>query len=178
MDAAYTFAYQVQQELRQTIQAVQLQVRQNYNAALLAQQLVEVSVQSRVNAEKLLSDAQQKLRYGTGTRFEVLRAEVRVGTREAEIIQRQNEARLALTRLLNVMGVSQLSDAQLTDKLRYEAMEVSKTACLENAMRNRTELLIGETMIRLARDNVVSEQAGNRPKVYLQGLYMRSYPGR
>jgi outer membrane protein TolC len=44
-------------------------------------------------------------------------------------------------------------------------------------MASRPDLLIGESMVRLAGDNVLSEQSSNRPKVYLEGTYQQDYPG-
>ncbi len=177
LDAARVFTYQKQQELRQTIQIVQLEVRQKYNASLLAEELVGVSIQEQRDATKLLSDTQIQLRHGVATRYDVLRAEVRLNAVEAQLIRQQNEAQIALTRLLDVLGVSQGSQAELTDKLTYEPIEVASSQCLKVAMKQRPDLLIGEAMVRLMKDNVAAEKADNRPKVYLQGMYMRSYPG-
>ncbi|MCK5270926.1 MAG: TolC family protein [Sedimentisphaerales bacterium] len=177
LDAARVFTYQKQQELRQTIQIVQLEVRQKYNAALLTEELVEVSIQEQRDATKLLGDTQIQLRHGVATRYDVLRAEVRLNAVEARLIRQQNEAQIALTRLLDVLGVSQGSQAKLTDKLTYEPIEAASSQCLEIAMKQRPDLLIGEAMVRLMKDNVAAEKAGNRPKVYLQGMYMRGYPG-
>jgi outer membrane protein len=177
LDAARVFTYQKQQELRRTIQIVQFEVRQKYNAALLAKELVEVSIQEQRDATKLLSDTQMQLRHGVATRYDVLRAEVRLNAVEAQLIRQQNEAQIALTRLLDVLGVSQGSQAELTDKLTYEPLEVASSHCLEIAMKQRPDLLIGEAMVRLMKDNIAAEKAGNRPKVYLQGMYMRGYPG-
>ena len=177
LDAARVFTYQKQQELRQTIQIVQLEVRQKYNAALLAEELVEVSIQEQRDAKKLLSDTQKQLRYGVATRYDVLRTEVRLNAVEARLIRQQNEAQIALTLLMDVLGVSQSSLVELTDQLTYEPFEVASLQCLEIAMKQRPDLLIGEAMVRLMKDNIVAEEAGNRPQVYLQGMYMRGYPG-
>jgi len=177
IDAAAVFTYQVQQELRQVMQAVEFQVRQQYLAALLNAELVEVSQQNLSNAEEHLHETEKKLKYGAGTQFDVLRARVRVSAIEARLIQRKNEYRQALARLLNILGVAQLSQIELTDKLDWAKIEVSPDGCLLQAMKNHPDLLIGEALVRLARDNIISEQTGNRPKVYLQGLYQRDYPG-
>jgi len=177
IDAAKTFSYQTQQELRQAIQAVQFRVRQQYYSALLAAELMKVSQQARRDAQKLLEDTQAKLRYGTAARFDVLRARVRLSAIEAELIQRQNEYQLALTQLLNELGVSQTSKIEPNIPLSFEPIQVSPEESLRTAMMERPDLLIGESLIQLARDNIINEEAGNRPKVYLQGQYQRSYPG-
>jgi len=177
IDAAAVFAYQVQQELRQTMQQVEFQVRQQYLAALLSAELVQVALQDQHNAQEFLHDTNKKLKYGAGTKFDALRARVRLTAVEARLIRLKNDYRLALARLLNLLGVSQLSQIELTDKLAFEKVDISPDALLLESMSNRPELLIGEALVRLSRDNVLAEQAGNRPKVYLQGLYQRDYPG-
>lgn len=177
LDAAAVFTYLKQQELRLTIQNVNLEVRQKYIGAQLARQLVEVAVQAKRDAEKLLADTETKLRLGSATRFEVLRAEVRLNAMEADLIRRENEAQITLTRLLNVLGISQQSQINLADPLEYQTIRADADQCLNLAILKRPDLLMGEANIRLAKDNVEAEKAGYRPKVYLQGLYQRSYPG-
>ena len=179
LDAAAVFEYMTGQQLSQTVQMVYLRVQQLYLAALLAGELVEVSEQALRDAQEHYSDVSKKLKYGVGTRFDVLRAEVRVNAVKAELIQRSNERRLALVGLLNELGVSQLSEVELVDRLEYDRSggDESVETNLRRAIEGRPELLIGEAMIRLAQDNVKAEQAGDRPKVSLEGLYQRDYPG-
>ena len=177
IDAAAVFTYMTQQELRASIHRVELNIKGFYLNALLAEELVRVAEQSKRDAEKLLHDTQTLKKFGTATRFDVLRSEVRVSNVEAELIQTRNEYQLSLTRLLKEMGVSQLSEVGLSDKLKYEKIEKTASESLFAAMKQRPELLIGEAMIRLAKDNIKAERATNLPKVYLQGIYMRSYPG-
>ena len=177
IDAAAVFTYLTQQQLRQTIHEVQLSVHKKYLAALLAGELVKVSQQAKLDAEEHLADTEKKLKYGVGTRFDVLRAEVRVNAIEAELIQRRNDERLALTSLLDDLGVSQFSEVELSDALNYEKFVPTPNKDLYQAIKQRPDLLIGAAMIRLAQDNIKSEQSGNRPKVYLQGMHQLDYPG-
>ena len=156
IDAAAVFTYMTQQELRATIHAVELNIRSLYLNTLLAEELVRVAEQAKRDAEKLLKDTETMLKFGTATRFEVLRAEVRVSNVDAELIQIRNEYELFLTRLLREMGVSQLSKVHLVDTLQYEKIEKKATESLYAAMKQRPELLIGEAMIRLAKSRISS----------------------
>jgi outer membrane protein TolC len=177
IDAAAVFAYMTQQELRAAIHRVELNIRSLYLNALLAEELVYVAEQSKRDAQELLKDTRTLKKFGTATRFDVLRSEVRLANVDAELIQIRNAYDVSLTRLLKEMGVSQLSEVRLSDALKYEKIETESSESLFVAMKQRPELLIGEAMIRLAKDNIKAERATNLPKVYLQGLYMRSYPG-
>jgi outer membrane protein TolC len=177
LDAASVFTYMTGQQLRQVVHDVQLRVRQKYLAAVLAQEMVKVAQQAKRDAQEHLADTEAKLKHGTGTRFEVLRGEVRVNAVEAELIQRENDERLALTSLLDEMGVSQFSEIELGGALDYEKIEPAGKESLYQAIKQRPELLIGEAMVRLAKNNIKAEQATNRPKVYLQGMHQLDYPG-
>ncbi|MBN2375851.1 MAG: TolC family protein [Sedimentisphaerales bacterium] len=177
IDAAAVFSYMSQQQLRQVLHSVYRQVRHAYLDNLLATEMVKVAQQAKLDADEHLLDTEKQLKYGTGTKFDVLRARVRATSLEAELIRRQNQAGISLTNLLNVLGVSQLSDIQLTDTLIFKKQPPSARDNLFLAMKQRPELLIGEAMIRLARNNIKAQQAADRPKVYLQGTYQRTYPG-
>ena len=106
LDAATAAAYFSQQELRQSMQDVQLEVRRQYLGVLLAAELEKVAIQARNDAKKHLNDVEVKLKHGAGLKFDVLRARVRLTQMEADLIRRQHEAKLAQQRLLNVLGVS------------------------------------------------------------------------
>jgi len=177
VDAAVVFGYMSDQELRQTIQATQLRIRRKYLDALLGRELLRVAEQAKSDAQEHLADVRKKLKYGVGTRFDVLRAEVRVRAIEAERINLGNAYAVAVADLLNAVGVSQLSHVELTDSLEFTSVNVSGEECFRVAMANRPDLLIAESMVRLAADNVLSEQSSNRPKVFLEGTYQQDYPG-
>jgi len=177
LDAATAYSYLSQQQLRLSLNGVQLQVRSLYLNALLVQELIKVAEQAKSDAEVLLADAEKKYKFGTGTRYEVLQAEVNVSSRETELIKQRNDGQMAMTSLLNALGVSQLSRVELTGKLEFNVREAADEEYLRTALERRPELLVGEAMIRLAQDNIISVQAGNRPRVFLQGMYQRSYPG-
>lgn len=176
IDAATVYAYMSQQELRQSIQELKRRVRQLYFDALLASELESVGRQAKRDAQKHLEDVRKKYKYGVGTRFDVLRAEVRLNGVEADLIKHQNGASVAVISILNELGVSQLSQIELGERLEYEPVAVLADSCLPLAMERRAELLIGEAMVRLAEDNIKGELSTNKPKVYLQGAYRRNNP--
>ncbi len=177
LDAAKVYTYQVQQQLRASVQSVQYRTRQDYLNVLLARELAGVASQARDNAARLLEDTRKKYESGLAARFDVLRAEVRLKAMEAETIRRDNEFDTAVIQLRNTLGISQMSDIELSDVLEHKAVEYDREATLHHAMLRRPDLLIGEAMVRLMVDNLRSEKAGDKPNVYLQGSYIRSYPG-
>ncbi|MBN1436605.1 MAG: TolC family protein [Sedimentisphaerales bacterium] len=177
IDAAAVFSYMVGQETRGVEQQVELQVRTLYLATLLAAELEGVSRQARVDASENLRLVEARYNQGEALRFELLRSRVRLRAIEAEIIQMHNEYLVSLAALLNEIGVSQLSDVTLTDELVYSEVAVDEGGCLRWAMLRRPDLLIGESLVRLARDNIAVEQSGDRPKVYFQAMYQEDRPG-
>jgi len=177
LDAATVYAYQSQQKLRQSMQRVQMEVQRKYKDALLARELIGVSEEAKRNAEQSLRDTEKKQSYGAGTKFEVLRAQVRLRSIEADLIKLRNSFEVTVAELLRTLGVSQRSRVNLSDSLVMEPVAVDVEKCLEYAMTRRADLLIGEAQVRLLKDNVESERSEDRPKVFLQGEYTRSYPG-
>jgi len=177
LDAATVYTYQSQQRLRQSMQVVQMEVQRKYKDALLSRELIGVSEEAKRNAEQSLRDTEKKLSYGAGTKFEVLRAQVRLRSIDADLIKLRNAYAVKVAELLRTIGVSQASDVKLSDSLQFETIAVNSERCLEFAMTKRADLLIGEAQVRLMMDNVANEQSQDRPKVYLQGEYTRSYPG-
>ncbi len=177
MDAAATYEYQVRQELRKTVQKVRLDVLGKYLSAVLAGELVNVSKQAKIDATENLRLFRTKFEQGESLKYEVLRAQVRLQAIEAELIQRQNDYRIAVAGLLNAMGVSQLSDVNLSDPLAYQKIDVDARQCLALAMTSRPELLVGESNVRLANADVLSKKSESRPKAYLDAAYQEDYPG-
>ena len=177
LDAASVYTYMVGQQFRQAQQNAELLVRRDFLKALLDAELVKVAVKAKADAQEHLVDIEKKLKFGVGTRFDLLRAQVRVTAVDAELIRTRNDARLAVSNLLNGMGVSQLSQIELIGVLAYEPLPIDQQASFAAAITSRAALLIGEAMIRLADNNIKAEQSGDRPKLYLQGDYRRLYPG-
>ena len=177
IDAAAVYTYMTQQQLRMAIQNAQLQVRRQYLGVLLSIELEKVAGQAKLDAEEHLADVQKKLEHGVGQKFDLLRARVRLTAAEADRIKRKNQVHLDIAKLLKDIGLSQTSQIEPTGELTFEDIDTTQADCLLTAMLKRSDLLVAESMVRLAKDNLKSERAGNRPEVHLRGVYNRYYPG-
>ncbi|MDH7598248.1 MAG: TolC family protein [Sedimentisphaerales bacterium] len=150
--AAQLYAYLTDHTVRQVVQMTIFEVASNYNEALLAQHLYDVSRDAVRSAEAHLEDVKAKASQGLASRFDVLRAEVDVSNFRAEMIQQQNRLHLAKARLLKAMGVSQQADIALTDQLTYEPIRPVLEEAVRIAHMNRPDLYAAELGLRLQEE--------------------------
>lgn len=156
--AAYTLL--ADEQVRGTVQTVLFQTRKAYYEVLLARELVKVSEDDLERVKRHLADVEKKRDQGAATEYDVLRARVEVSNVEAELIGRQNALNLARTSLLRVLGVSQESEAVLTDKLDHQPITPELSEAVAKAFRGRSELLQAELGVRLQREAVAAARAG------------------
>ncbi|MBN2210751.1 MAG: TolC family protein [Sedimentisphaerales bacterium] len=176
LDAAVAYSYSVEQQLRQSRQLTEFNVRRSYLAVLLAAELEAVARQAQIDARENLRLVEAKFKAGEALKFELLRAQVRLRSTDAEVIQRHNDYVTSLAALFKEMGVSQQSDMTMADVLLYDPVQADNEHCMAMALTRRPDLLIGEATLRLLQDNIASEKSQNRPKVYLQGTYQEDKP--
>jgi len=165
--AARIYTLLVDERVSGVVQGVLYQTRKAYYDVLLASELVRVSEGDLARVRRHLADVQKKRDQGVATQFDVLRARVEVSNVEAELIERQNALNLARTSLLKTLGVSQESEARLTDGLQYRPDRPELTDAVGKAFRQRPELLQAELGIRLQRQALKAARAGWWPKVDL-----------
>ena len=176
LDAADAYYIQVSQELRKAFQNVQFEVRKAFCDVQLARKMVDVAQLSLNNAETLYKDTEIKYKNGIVLKYELLRTRVSVTEKRSDLIRSKNALNIAYKELLNIVGISQASQVVIDDNLEYVNVIPDEELCLQSAITQHPDLMISETYIRLAKDNVVSNMSGNRPRLYLEGKYQRIYP--
>jgi len=166
------------EEVRAAVQNVLFQVRKAYYDVLLAAELVKVSEFDLALARRHLADVEKKLKAGTAKEFDVLRASVEISNIEAELIGRQNAARVATAQLLRILGVSQDSQVTLTGKLEHRPQSPELERAVARAFRERPELLLAELGIRLQHEIVRTARAGWFPvlSVFFNETYAKPDP--
>ena len=99
--------------MRGTRQAVIFAARKAYYDARLALELKRASGDAVSVAQRHLEDVDKNVKAGKLADFDHLRAEVELKTLVAQNVQDENRYHVALTTLLNVLGVSQESQIEL-----------------------------------------------------------------
>ena len=126
--------------MRGTRQAVIFAARKAYYDARLAVELKRASADAVSVAQRHLEDVDKNVKAGKLSDFDRLRAEVELKTLIAQNVQDENRYHVALTTLLNVLGVSQESQIELSEPLHYRpltpALEESRACRLHAELRH------------------------------------------
>lgn len=176
--AARIFSMYAEEQLRGSRQVVIAQVRRGYYDALLAMALERAAAEAVSVAQRLLEDTRKSYEAGTAASFDVLRAEVELKTLIANDVQLQNRFHLAMTSLLNVLGVSQESHVVLTDELEYEPIGPEVDDAVHTAFFRNTEILQAEYTERLYHEAIAAAKSGYFPEVdaWFQQSYSKPDP--
>jgi len=161
---AARFAYQAQ--LNDTL----LAVRQSFAAVLLDRELIAVHEESIQVLGSELANARARRAAGSGTDFDVVRAEVAVANARPGLIQARNTFRIAQDKLRQVLGAPAAPNAAPTDlgvegSLSDRGDMVSLGAALDAAHVRRPEMLRQKRLTVAAQQGVAVAKAGYRPNV-------------
>jgi len=144
-----------------------LNIKNAYFDVLRAKALVAVSEQALKDAQDQQTTAETNLRVGTGTRFEVLRAQTQVANAQQNLIAARNRVNLTTATLNNVLGLDQNTPTQTVET--GEAVGPSKdfNAAVAEAYRTRPEVLQADANIRAAEKGLVVAKRSVLPTVGL-----------
>lgn len=157
-DAAVIYAKLIQegafQELLRTMDSVLLSVQRTYYQARLQESLIRVSEQSLKLLEEEVELQRKRLKAGSSTRYNVLRAEVELSNARPALIRAKNQQRLALIELARLMSLPLQADTPkaLPFTLKTEFPETEPLQGLETllplANANRPELKLLQLQLR------------------------------
>ena len=165
--------------LESTIMDAMLEVTTRYYGTLLARDQIEVEEQNIELLEETLEDAQNKLKAGFVSDFEVLRAEVLLANAKPALIRRRSAFRVANDQLRRSIGYGNYRRdsnnlekvPELLGELKYELVAYDLANCLDLALSNRSELE-RLRLIEEARDaGLEIARSDYRPSVDLIGSY-------
>ena len=121
---------------------------------LRARAFVTVSEQTIQNARERLKTAQSYLDAGTGTRFDVLRAETDVANAQQSLITAKNRVNLTTAMLNNVLNIDQNTPLQITESTEPDGAEQGFNEAITEAYGKRPELLQTDVYISAAKKGV------------------------
>ncbi len=165
--------------LETTIMDAMLEVTTRYYSTLLARDQISVEEQNIALLEETLEDAKNRLKAGSVSDFEVLRAEVLLANAQPALIRRKSAFRVAIDQLRQSIGYGNYRrDSANLEKipeflggLDYSPASFDLTDSLNMAMDNRSELE-RLRLIQEARDaGLEIAQSDYRPSVDLIGSY-------
>lgn len=153
------------ENIRDAMQSTMYQTTRAYYEVLLVQEQLQVTKTYAALAEAHLKDVQIKRKFGTASDFNVLRSQVELSNARAEMISFQNRLKIALTSLLNIIGISQESRIELTEQLKYEPLSVKEEDVIRTAFLNRPDLAAAELTVKLQEEAVNKEYSKYWPQV-------------
>ncbi|MFA0751134.1 MAG: hypothetical protein SLRJCFUN_001537 [Candidatus Fervidibacter sp.] len=155
---------------------IALQVAQQFFTVLQAR--AQVRLQERVleRARRLLEAAEAGFKAGTVARLDVLRAQVQVRTAEVDLLAAQNQERVAMLTLRNLMGVGDDFLFDIAEPSEEPVAELpSLTQLLAQAFRQRPEVQEAEWQRKSAEAARQLARLAMMPTLTINGSYNR-YP--
>ncbi len=165
--------------LETTIMDAMLEVTTRYYSTLLARDQIEVETQNIALLEEVLEDAKNRLKAGSVSDFEVLRAEVLLANAKPALIRTRSAFRVAIEQLRQSIGYGNYrrdSDnlekiPEFLGELIYTPTRFDLRKSLDAALENRSELE-RLRLIQEARDaGLEIARSDYRPSVDLIGSY-------
>lgn len=130
-------------------------VKSAYYNVLRARAFQDVAEQALKNAEDRRSTSDAYLRAGTGTKFDVLRAETEVANARQNLIAAKNRVTLAIAALNNVLSLDQNTPLEVADVAGQDQPPVKGfDQAVEEAYRMRPEILQAEASIHAAEKGI------------------------
>jgi outer membrane protein len=157
----------------QTRQRVEFVVIRSYYEAMLAEQALSVVNRALVAARGHLARAQDLFQHGKALNSDVLRTKVRVGALEQQRIEAESHFDIALVSLAHILGDEDERVAPLEKPVPPEAA-ISPGVLdplIARAIANRPEIMVANSRIQQARQNVTIARADYLPTVEIAGVY-------
>ncbi len=153
-----------------------LAVRRSFYGVLLAREQIRVHEESLKVLDGELAQARVRQSAGTGSDFDVLRAEVAVANARPALVRARNTYHTRQDQLRAVLGAESPANEEATDlevagELAVPRLEAHVTDALRTARTSRPELLAQEHAMAAAATEVTAAKAGNRPQVNLVAGY-------
>ncbi|MCS7223575.1 MAG: TolC family protein [Armatimonadetes bacterium] len=164
-------ARQLTHSLERTKADLALQVTQQYFEVLRARALVRLNERVLERAKRLLEATQAGFQAGTVARLDVLRAQVSVKSAEVDLLAAQNNERVALLTLANLLSLrpDETLDIEETVPLSFQVPSLDDS--LARALRRRPEIRESEWARERAAAAVRLARLETLPSLDLVGNY-------
>ncbi len=161
-----------QENTRSTINDIIYQLKQAYYNVHLSQASCAVYAQSVEQYQEQLKRAQAFYDVGTRSKIDVTTAQVNLNNAKLNLIQAQNALKISKHTLLNVMGIYN-EEPDFEVELKDTAVEYNITArqALEEAYKNRPDLVSYQFAVESARQNVKLSRTGFTPQLNANASY-------
>lgn len=141
-----------------------------FNYLAVARVLV-VDSETIQQAQDHLKQAQAFFKAGTVPQYDVVNAEVTVANAKVNLIQAENNLKVARVLLENVLGQSLPEKFALADNLEVSHVNVDMQTAIDAALKNRPELLSSQAQVEASKEFLTSAWTANLPNISATAAY-------
>lgn len=158
-------------QLRETVELVVSTTKNQFAEVLLNESLITIQQEQVKLLGSQLKDQQNRFEAGTVPRFDVLQAEVALANQYPQLINAQNNFRLAQIRLARTLGVDYQADRnerppfRCVGRLDVTPMNVTIPDAVAVALENRASLKLAKQNIGVQQENLAVQKAGYQPTI-------------
>jgi outer membrane protein len=153
------------------------QVRTTFYQVLLNSELVKVREQSIKLLEQQLEEEKYRMKAGTVTEFNVLRADVELANAKPHLIRAQNALRLAKESLVKLLAIEKPGSRKdftamiFAGTLEFKQADWDMETAMQTAMEQRPEIVQTAKAIQAANKAVSAVRSEYSPEISLFGNY-------
>lgn len=162
----------VNEEYKNTRQSIALQVKQGFYSVLLMREIVKVNQQALEQAENHYENLKNLYERGMVSEFDLIRAEVQVSNFKPQLLQSENNLKIAKNNLRRILGLELDSEIEFEGDLTYMPFELKSTEqMLEEALQRRPDIKQLYLQKQIMQKNVRMEKSDYLPTLILAGNY-------
>ncbi len=152
-------------QIQNATQGTLFMVEQQYYQVLTNQKQYQVNKHYEELSQASLKDVQNRKKFGTATRFNVLRAEVDLSNSKTAVISSKNALEQSLASFYKTLGVSQNSQVVLDDTLNFKPTNIKESQAIQAAFLNRPDLAGSQLNVELQKEALKADYTQYLPTV-------------
>lgn len=138
---------------------------------LAAARVLLVDSETVQQAADHLKQAQAFFKAGTAPQYDVVNAEVTVANANVNLIQAENNLKVARVQLENVIGQRLPDNFSLSDNLEVSYVNIDMQSAIDTALKSRPELLSSQAQVEAGKQFLASAWTANLPNISASGGY-------
>ncbi|HUW22792.1 MAG TPA: TolC family protein [bacterium] len=152
-----------EEDYRKEKNLLKFQVTESFYNLILAGELLNLSQESYAQMERHLLQVEERYENGLASKFDLLRARVELANLKPQLIRSRNSLTLAENRFKSLLGFPSRTEVRPQGELKYEATEIELSLAIEEALRNRPEIISLKEQENIALAQVRLASASNKP---------------
>jgi len=165
-----------EQDYRRERNLLRFNVTESFYNLILARELLKLSEESYAQMERHLRQVENRYENGLASKFDLLRARVQLANLKPQLIKARNSVTLAENYFKSLLGLPTQMGVTLRGELKYEPMEIELSRAVEEALKNRPEVISLKETENIALAQVRLASASNKPIISVLYNYQFQKP--